>query len=132
MGTATHHDADARKGSDQSMGLREGTPEEAGMSTARMQRVADLTRGWVERGPLRALVVAIVRRGILVLHEAYGTLGPEPDSPPVTRDSIFALKSLSKPITATAIMVLVEDGLLGLNRPVVDYIPEFIGAGKSA
>src|SRR5262249_50983070 len=40
--------------------------------------------------------------------------------------------SLTKPITATAAMILVEDGLLGLQRRVSDYIPEFIGEGKQA
>src|SRR5262249_34224874 len=44
---------------------------------------------------------------------------------------IFPLWSISKVITATAVMVLVEDGLLGLNRPVAEYIPEFVGEGKS-
>jgi CubicO group peptidase (beta-lactamase class C family) len=77
-------------------------------------------------------VIAVARHGILVLHEAFGTLGPEPDSPPATLDSIFDLQSLGKPVTATAIMLLVEDGLLGLNRPVAEYIPEFIGEDKSA
>jgi CubicO group peptidase (beta-lactamase class C family) len=45
-------------------------------------------------------------------------------------DSIFGIASLTKPITATAVMLLVEEGLLGLNRPVQEYLPEFVGAGK--
>lgn len=40
--------------------------------------------------------------------------------------------SLTKPITATAAMLLVEDGLLGLQRPVSEYLPEFSGEGKQA
>jgi CubicO group peptidase (beta-lactamase class C family) len=114
------------------MGLRPGTAEEAGMSSARLQHVAQLAQSWVEHEPVRTLVVAVARRGMLILHEAFGTLGPEPDSPPATLESIFDLQSVSKPITATAVMLLVEDGLLGLNRPVVEYIPEFIGENKSA
>jgi serine-type D-Ala-D-Ala carboxypeptidase len=115
------------------MSLRVGTPEEAGMSAERLRHVAQLARGWVERGEaLRALVALVARHGVIVLHEASGTLGPEPESPPVNLDSIFDLQSLSKTITATAIMALVEDGLLGLNRPVQEYIPEFVGEGKSA
>jgi CubicO group peptidase (beta-lactamase class C family) len=35
-----------------------------------------------------------------------------------------------KPIIATAAMLLVEEGLLGLNRPVRDYLPELSGAGS--
>ena len=48
----------------------------------------------------------------------------------MTVDSIFGTGSLTKPVTATAIMCLVEDGLLGLNRPVQEYVPEFVGEGK--
>src|SRR5215470_11969424 len=112
------------------MGLREGTPAEAGMSSARVQHVAQVAQSWVEHEGVRALVVAVARHGILVLHEAFGTRAPEPDSPPATLDSIFDLQTVGKAITATAIMLLVDDGLLGLNRPVAEYIPEFIGEDK--
>jgi CubicO group peptidase (beta-lactamase class C family) len=47
-------------------------------------------------------------------------------------DGIFPLGSISKVLTAAAIMCLVEDGLLGLNRPVQEYVPEFVGDGKEA
>lgn len=91
---------------------------------------------WRAAGPRResrrALVTLVARHGVVVHHEASGAHGPEPDAPPVARDSVFRLASLTKPITATAIMALVEDGLLGLNRPVAEYIPEFAGGGKDA
>jgi CubicO group peptidase (beta-lactamase class C family) len=67
-----------------------------------------------------------------VLHEAFGRLTPDDDAPPVKRDTIYPLTSLTKPITATAAMLLVEDGLLGLQRPVSEYLPEFSGEGKQA
>ena len=111
--------------------LRSGTPEQAGMSSRRIQHVRDLAAGWVEDGMHPALVIFAARRGVIVLNEAFGKLTPEPDSPPLQLDSIFPLASMTKPITATAVMLLVEDGLLGLNRPVQDYIPEFEGEGKS-
>jgi len=95
-----------------------------------VRRVAELARGWVEQGITPALVVLVARRGVIVLHEAFGRLGPEPDAPPLQRNSIFPLASISKPITATAAMILVEEGLLGLNRPVQWYLPEFVGQGK--
>jgi CubicO group peptidase (beta-lactamase class C family) len=112
--------------------LRNGTAEEAGMSPERVRHVADLAQGWVEQGITPALVVLVARRGIVVIHEAFGRLGPEPGAPPLQRDSLFPLASISKPLTATAAMILVEDGLLGLNRPVQWYIPEFVGEGKDA
>jgi len=112
------------------MELRHGTPEEAGMSAERVQHVVDLAENWVEQGIHPALVVLVARRGIIVAHEAFGRLTPEQNSPPLELDAIFPLASLSKPITATLAMILVEDGLVGLNRPVSWYIPEFTGEGK--
>src|SRR5438067_1849084 len=110
--------------------LRYGNPEEAGMSAQQIQRVRELARSWVEQDVTPALVVLAARRGVILLHEAFGRLRPGRDSPPVELDTIFPLASIAKPITATAVMCLVEDGLVGLNRPVVDYIPEFTGEGK--
>jgi serine-type D-Ala-D-Ala carboxypeptidase len=74
--------------------------------------------------------VLVARRGVIVLHEAFGVLTAEPDAPPLQRDTIFPIASVTKPVTATCVMILVEDGLLGLNRPVAEYIPEFVGEGK--
>jgi len=111
------------------MKLRPGTPEEAGMSPARVQHVKELARSWVEDGTHHALVVLVARRGLIVLHEAFGTLSPEPESPPLPLDAIFPFASVTKPVTAAAIMCLVEDGRVGLMRPVRDYYPEISAEG---
>ena len=121
-----------QKGVRTAMRLRPGTPEEAGMSAQRVRRVIDSAKGWVAQGITPALVILVARRGVIVIHEAFGRLTPEPDSPTLELDTIFPLASITKPITATAAMILVEDGLLGLNRPVSWYIPEFVGEGKDA
>lgn len=113
------------------MTLRPGTSEEVSMSAQKVRRVVALAEGWVAKGITPALVVLAARRGVIVLHEAFGRLTPESDSPPLRRDTIYPLASITKPITATALMMLVEDGLLGLTRPVVEYIPEFVGDGKN-
>jgi CubicO group peptidase (beta-lactamase class C family) len=110
--------------------LRYGDPEEVGMSPERLRRVARLAERWVADGQTPALVLLVARRGVVVLHEAFGRLGPEPVAPPLPADAVFPLGSIAKPITATAVMCLVEDGLLGLNRPVQEYAPDFVGAGK--
>ena len=114
------------------MQLRPGEPEEVGMSARRVRHVGQLAAGWVAQGITSALVILVARRGVVVLHEAFGRLTPDDDAPPVKRDTIYPLSSLTKPITATAAMLLVEDGLLGLQRPVSEYLPEFIGEGKQA
>lgn len=114
------------------MKLRPGDPEEVGMSAQRVRHIVDLAEGWVAQGITPALVVLVARKDVIVAHEAFGRLTPEEDSPPLKLDTIYPLCSLSKPIVATAAMLLVEDGLLGLNRPVSWYIPEFVGEGKDA
>lgn len=114
------------------MGLHTGTAQEVGMSAPKLAKVVNLASKWVAEGVTPALALLVARQGIVVLHEAFGHLTPSPDGPPLQRDSIFPVASLTKPITATAIMLLVEDGLLGLNRPVSEYIPEFTGEGKGA
>jgi len=114
------------------MQIRPGEPEEVGMSARRVRHVGQLAASWVAQGITSALVILVARRGVVVLHEAFGRLTPDDDAPPVKRDTIYPLTSLTKPITATAAMLLVEDGLLGLQRPVSEYLPEFSGEGKQA
>jgi CubicO group peptidase (beta-lactamase class C family) len=74
-------------------------------------------------------VTLVARRGVVVLHEAFGALRPGEDAPPAERDTIFPVMSITKPIAATIAMQLVEDGILGLNRPARDYVPELVGEG---
>jgi CubicO group peptidase (beta-lactamase class C family) len=110
--------------------LRPGTPEEAGMSPARVENLRRLGASWVEDGTHPALVLLVARRGVIVLYEAWGAQRPEPDYAPLQKDSILPMGSIAKTTTATCAMLLVEDGLLGLNRPVQEYVPEFEGSGK--
>src|SRR4029077_14403141 len=106
------------------MQLRSGTPKDAGMLPARVAHARDLCARWVEEGHTPTLGVCVARRGTIVLHEAYCVPRPDADSPPLARDALFAAASVTKSITATLVMQLVEDGVLGLNRPAKDYLPE--------
>jgi CubicO group peptidase (beta-lactamase class C family) len=109
--------------------LRAGTAAEVGFLPERIERARELCAEWVASGHTPAIVALVARRGVIVLHEAFGMLRPGDDAPPARRDTIWPVMSISKPITATLIMQLVEDGLLGLNRPVRDYLPEVTGEG---
>src|SRR5438093_12201175 len=99
-------------------------PAEVGMSPERLASIGRLLARWVEEGHTQAIVALVARRGVVVLQEAHGRLTPEPAAPRVALDTIFPLSSITKPITATALMCLIEDGLVGLNRPVQEYLPE--------
>jgi CubicO group peptidase (beta-lactamase class C family) len=109
--------------------LRPGSPEEAGLHPERIAFARGECAGWVKRGHTPSLAVCVARRGVIALHEAFGVLGPEEDDSPLARDSIFPIASVTKPLTAALVMQLVEDGLLSLNRPVVNYLPELSGPG---
>ena len=110
--------------------LRTGTPEEAGLRPERIELVRKRCREWVEDGSHTAIAVLVARRGVIALHQAFGRLGPEPDAPATPVDALFGVASISKTFVTTVAMMLVEDGLLGLTRPVQDYVPEFIGDRK--
>ncbi|MFQ5944055.1 MAG: serine hydrolase domain-containing protein [Anaerolineales bacterium] len=110
--------------------LRHGTPEQAGMDPDRVKAIVDRAKGWVDDGIQPSLALYVARRGVIFLDEVFGRSSPEPDSAPLTREALFPLASITKPITATAVMILVEEGLVGLNQPVQEYVPEFLGEKK--
>jgi len=112
--------------------LQHGTPQQVGMLPARIDRIRDLCGRWVEEGHTPALSVCVARRGVIVLQEAFGRLTPEADAPPLETTSLYPIASVTKPITATLVMQLVEEGRVGLNRPVQDYIPEVRSKGAKA
>jgi len=67
--------------------------------------------------------VALVARGDRVEVEAVGFVDVDGISP-MARDSIFRVASITKPITAAAVMMLVDDGRIGLDDPVAQWLPE--------
>lgn len=59
-------------------------------------------------------------QGHILFHEAVGSLSFLPDSPPVRRDTLYDLASLTKPLgTASAILLLVQDGSIDLEAPSI-------------
>src|SRR5690349_3333994 len=111
------------------MQLRHGTADEVGMLPERVAHVRDLCARWVKSGHTPTLGVCVARRGTIVLHETFGVLGPGPDSPRLGPDALYPAMSITKTVTATLAMQLVEDGILGINRPAKDYLPEMAGDG---
>lgn len=109
--------------------LREGTPEQAGMNPAQIELIRQRGEQWAKQDNTLGLQLLVARHGVVCLHEAWGRTSPDPDARPVSRDSYFFIASNSKLITATAVMMLVEEGQVGLTRPVRFYIPEFAATG---
>ena len=92
-----------------------------GLSKAGFDRLRGVMAGHVERGDLPGLVMLVSRHGEVQV-DAIGRLAFEGSS--MTRDAIFRITSMTKPVTAAAAMILVEEGRLQLDDPVGRWLPE--------
>ncbi len=107
-------------------------PETVGMSSARLARLdAVMRRRYVEGGYLPGTLVHVYRKGHLVHTAMSGHIDLERDKP-MREDAIFRIYSMSKPITAVALMMLVEEGLIGLDDTVHSHIPAWKDIGVYA
>jgi CubicO group peptidase (beta-lactamase class C family) len=95
-----------------------------GISSERLQRIREMVMRKVESNELSGAVTIVARRGKVVHHEAHGVMDLE-SKKPMAKDTLFRLASSSKPVTAAAILMLMEEGKLKLTDPVSKYIPEF-------
>jgi serine-type D-Ala-D-Ala carboxypeptidase len=100
------------------------------MSETRLRNLAELTHSWIRPDLHQAIAMQVARHGRTVFEKAIGSLNPDSDSQPIQQDTIFPVASLSKVFTATAIMTLVEDGLISTHNAVQDYISGFSGVDK--
>jgi CubicO group peptidase (beta-lactamase class C family) len=111
----------------QTLPLPRSTPEDAGMSSARLGTIAATLKADVEHGRLPGAVVAIARHGKLVYFEAVGYRDKGAGAP-MTTDAIFNIASMTKPITAVAALQLYERGQLLIDEPLAKYVPAFANA----
>ena len=98
-------------------------PEDVGLSSERLARLAKVTQGHVDTGLLPGAVILIARRGKIAYYEAFGFRDRDKGLP-MTRDAIFRIYSMTKPITTTAAMLLQEEGRLQVHDPVSRTLPE--------
>lgn len=108
-------------------------PAEIGLDPERLERAYAILERWTAGpdAPIPSAGVLIGRNGRAVEPRFFGRQGPEADAPPIRPDSMFLLASITKPVTYTAAMMLIERGELGLSDPVVHYIPEFAANHKN-
>lgn len=96
--------------------------EHVGMSSERIGWARDLVANHVSTGRSPSAVAVVLRHGEVVLAEAFGVRGPHGE--PLDVDDVWPIASAGKPITAAVAMTLVEQGRIGINQPVVDFISE--------
>ena len=112
------------------MRLRRGNPADAGLDPRRLQHAYDLLSEWSEQNRIPGAALAVARHGVLLEPRACGRKTLDADSVPMSADSVFLVASVTKPVTATAAMLLVERGQVALQDRVCSIVPEFTGQGK--
>src|SRR2546422_11223085 len=104
--------------------LPNAKPEEVGLSSERLQRIHQMLQRRIDAGDISGAVTLVARNGRVAHFETHGLMDIETKKP-MSKDAIFRLASMSKPITGVAIMMLVEEGKLRLTDPVSKFIPQF-------
>jgi CubicO group peptidase (beta-lactamase class C family) len=96
-----------------------------GFPRERLENLASGMRAHVERGEIAGLVTLIAQAGEVHL-DAIGSADVASGAP-MRRDTIFRVRSMTKPVTAVAALMLVEEGKLELDGPVDAFLPELAG-----
>jgi uncharacterized protein YbbC (DUF1343 family)/CubicO group peptidase (beta-lactamase class C family) len=101
-------------------------PESLGLSAEALTKIDTAVQAAIDRGELPGVVVVVVHKGVVVYRKAFGDRRLQPDRAAMVPEIVFDLASLTKPIaTATAIMLLVEQGKLKVSDPLAQHLPAF-------
>jgi len=103
--------------------LPAAAPGQVGISAERLERMHALIQGYVDRTKIAGAITLVARDGRIVDLRAYGCRDLEAKLP-MQRDTMFRIASMTKLVTAVAVLSLFEEGRFGLDDPIGDYIPE--------
>lgn len=103
-------------------------PENVGLSSEKLAAIDTALNADIAAGKISGATLSIMRKGKLAYHKAFGTRGKDGAAGPLKTDDIFRIYSMTKPLTSVAIMMLVEEGKIGLDDPVSAHIPAFANA----
>jgi CubicO group peptidase (beta-lactamase class C family) len=104
--------------------LPQAKPESLGLSPVRLQRLSDAFKRDIDKGTIPGVTIMVARRGQVGWFDALGQQNPA-GAAPMTRDTLFRIFSMTKPIVSLGVMTLLEEGHLLLTDPIAKYIPEF-------
>jgi CubicO group peptidase (beta-lactamase class C family) len=106
-------------------GLPAAKPEEVGLSGERLASLTEKLGAEIDKGVIPGAVLLIARHGKTAYFENLGLLDPQSKAP-MSKDAIFRIYSMSKPITTVAAMMLFEEGRFTLDEPVGKYLPQLL------
>ena len=110
----------------QAQDLALASPQSVGMSAPKLANIKQAFAQEVDKGNLPGVVVMVARRGKLVYSETVGFQDKQAGKP-LSRDAIFRIYSMTKPLVSVAAMMLIEEGKLQLNDAVSKFIPAVKG-----
>ncbi len=99
-------------------------PDEVGMSSERLKLIQPMIRGYIDQQLIPGAVTMVARQGKIVHFEVQGFQNVEKQIP-MTKDTIFRMASMTKPITSVALMMLYEQGKFQLGDPISKWLPAF-------
>jgi CubicO group peptidase (beta-lactamase class C family) len=102
--------------------LPTATPESVGLSPAGLARMMAAFKSEIDNDRLPGAVIAIARKGKLAYFDTAG-FRDKAAKAPMTKDAIFSIASMTKPMVSVAVMMLWEEGKIRLNDPVSVYLP---------
>ncbi|MDO9431744.1 MAG: serine hydrolase domain-containing protein, partial [Phenylobacterium sp.] len=100
------------------------SPEAVGFDSQRLKRLDAAMAQAVTDGRVAGMTTLLARHGKVVAFNTYGKASLEAGQP-MSKDEIFRIYSMTKPITGVAMMILFEEGRWKLDDPVTKFIPEF-------
>ena len=100
------------------------TPDSQGVSSAALERLDLLLQTQVNQGSLIGLEFLVIKNRRTVHHTAMGWLDRE-DQRPMEKNTIFNIRSMTKPLTGAAAQVLIDEGTLHLDDPAANFLPGF-------
>ncbi len=124
FGQTAKPDPKAKSAGASASALPMATPEEEGFSSERLKRIHEAMQRRIDAGEIAGVVTLVSKNGKIIYYEAHGFANLAAKKP-MQKDYIFNMASASKPITATAILMLIEEGKIRFTDPVWKYVPEF-------
>ncbi len=100
------------------------TPESQGMSSRSLEGLAETVQGFVDADVVVGAELLVVKNRRTVLHRTFGWRDREEELPMVA-DTIFNIRSMTKPLTGAALQILVDAGEVRPEAPVAEYLPGF-------
>src|SRR6516162_8454089 len=106
--------------------VQSAKPEQIGFSTERLARIHDMVQRHIDAHDISGAVTLVARNGKVAHFEAHGLADIEAKKP-MSKDSLFWIMSMTKPVVGTSVLMMMEEGKLRLTDPVSKFIPEFKG-----